>query len=235
MATNSKTALGGPLVHPDYAGDFANKPHGNHPDYVRVMKDFQETLETGYWTTVADASATAAIGGDVLGGTVVLTSTTLTDNDGASIQATSKIFKTVVGKKLWAEAKLQISDATQMDMFFGLVVDFATNPEDILTAANKIGFQKDDGDASILVKTTAASTTTSTDTTKDMVSATNVTLSMYYDGEGQVKFYVDHNLVATHTTNIPTVTMGPALFELSGDAVGTKSLTCDYVEVVMER
>ena len=51
-----------------------------------------------------------------------------------------------------------------------------------------------------------------------------------------MQFFVDRQLKATHTANIPeddNMTVG--LFHLSGVNTGTKTSTWDYVFVAMER
>ena len=118
-----------------------------------------------------------------------------------------------------------------MDAFVGLVQNFATNPENILTASNRIGFQINDGDASILCKTEAADTETNTDSGVDAANATDVTVGFKVIGTSSVEFYVNRQLVATHTTNIPTTELAFGLFELSGSVTGTMSMSVDYFGV----
>jgi len=59
-------------------------------------------------------------------------------------------------------------------------------------------------------KTTAASATTKTVTAVAPVAATYQMLSFAYYG-GSVKFYIAGTLVATHTTNLPTASIGARL------------------------
>jgi hypothetical protein len=135
---------------------FADLPVANNPDYVVYMDDFTGIAidKTNDWTELKDTNATVAIGADVLGGVVVLTSEATTDNDGASIQG-NEIFAVAAGRDIWFETKLFITDAEgdAMDVCVGLTVNFATNPEAMLTAADRIVFQINDGDSNILCKT----------------------------------------------------------------------------------
>jgi hypothetical protein len=110
--------------------------------------------KTNDWTELKDTNATVAIGADVLGGVVVLTSEATTDNDGASIQG-NEIFAVAADRDVWFETKLFITDAEgdAMDVCVGLTVNFATNPEAMLAAADRIVFQINDGDSNILCKT----------------------------------------------------------------------------------
>lgn len=215
---------------------FAELPQAFAPDYVSIFDDFTGIAvdSTNDWTVVKDTGAAVAIAADTANGALTLTSTATTDNDGASIQG-NEIFLPAASRVIWFETLLQVSDADQMDVMAGLSVNFATNPEAALAAADRICFQINDGNASILCKTESGGTETSTDSGVDAADATNVRLSIRVDGIGKAEFYVNRNLVATHTTNIPATEMTPALMEVSGDASGTKSMTVDYVMCVQDR
>lgn len=215
---------------------FSNLPVGNDPDYTVFYEDFIRAIDTtNDWAIVKDTGAAAAQVADALNGEWALTSTATTDNDGSSIQTVHEAWKLEDDKRLWFEARVKVSDADDMDAFVGLSLNFATNPEAVLAATDRVGFQIDDGNASILVKTEKDGTETSTDTGKDAADATYVKLGFYFDG-GFVHFYVNRSWVASHTTNIPDdENLSVSLFELSGSNTGTKSMTVDYVMVVKER
>jgi hypothetical protein len=89
---------------------FADLPVSNNPDYVVYMDDFTGIAidKTNDWTELKDTNATVAIGADVLGGVVVLTSEATTDNDGASIQG-NEIFAVAADRDVWFETKLFIT------------------------------------------------------------------------------------------------------------------------------
>ena len=199
-------------------------------DVVTYMDDFTGVAldSTNDWTVVKDSGASAGIGADVLNGVLELTSAATTDNDGASVQG-NEIFKAQADKTIWFETKLQCNGADQTDICVGLTVNFATNPEAMLTAADRICFQVDDGNASILCKTESGGTETSTDSGVDLVDNTYVKLSIRVSGTGQVFFYVDGTQVAVHTTNIPTTELALAAMSLSGSATGTRKTTIDYM------
>ncbi len=215
---------------------FEDLPQAMTPDYMSIFDDFNQVAidSTNDWTVVKDAGASVALAADTENGEVALTSAATTDNDGASIQG-NEIFLPESSRTIWFETKLKVSDADQMDVCAGLTVNFATNPEAMLTAADRICFQIDDGDASILCKTESGGTETSTDSGLDASDATFVTLGFRVSETGKVKFYVNRNLVATHTTNIPTTEMTIGIMELSGDATGTKSMNVDYVMAAQTR
>ena len=232
----------GPILFAGKDGNrkwFENLPVDKNPDYLCYIDDFTGvTLDTtNDWTLIKDSSATAAIGADLVNGTVVLTSQATTDNDGASLQG-NEIFAVSSSRDIWFETKLFITDAEgdAMDVCVGLTVNFATNPEAMLTAADRIVFQVDDGDSNIDCITEKDGTATTTDSGVDIVSGTNVTLGFHVKGTGSVEFFVNRNLVATHTANIPDdENLAIGVMELSGSATGTKSMTVDYLFAAQDR
>lgn len=192
-------------------------------DFVKVAVDDDDD-----WTVIKDTSASANVGADVVGGVLDLTSQATTDNDGASVQG-NEIFLPAADKTIWFETRLQNNKVDQSEICVGLTVNFATNPEAMLAAADRIVFQVDDGSASILCKTEAGGTETSTDSGVDLVNDTYVTLSIRVSGTGLVQFYVNHNLVAQHTTNIPATELAVAAMSISGDNLGTRRTRIDYL------
>ena len=203
---------------------------GADNDVVVYMDDFLGVAldSTNDWTVVKDSGATAGIVADTVNGVLELTSAATTDDDGASVQG-NEVFKVQADKVVWFETKLQCNDADQTDICVGLTVNFATNPEAMLAAADRIVFQVNDGDASILCKTESGSTETSTDSLVDLVDDTYVTLGFRVQSTGQVGFYVNRQLVATHTTNIPTTELALGAMSVSGSATGTRSTKVDYI------
>ncbi len=211
-------------------------PQGLDLDYIWVKDDFTGIAldATNDWTVVDDTGASAALVADSANGELALTSTATTDDDGASIQG-NEIFLPEDERIIWFKTRIKCNDADQTDIMAGLTVNFATNPEAALAAANRICFQVDDGDASILCKTEAAGTETSTDSGVDLVDNTYIVLAIRVNGTASVEFYIDDNKVATHTTNIPTTEMAVAAMSLSGSAVGTRATTLDYILAAQTR
>lgn len=230
----ANTHFSGPVL---YSGKGASTgawgtdlPIGVNLGVVELLDDFTGVAldTTNDWTVVKDSGAAAGIGADIQNGVLDLTSTATTDNDGASVQG-NEIFKATADKSIWFETVLQCNDADQTDICAGLTVNFATDPENMLTAADRIVFQVDDGNASILCKTESGGTETSTDSGVDLADNTNVTLSFKVSGTGLVQFYVNRNLVAQHTTNIPTTELAVAAMSLSGSNSGTRRTRIDYL------
>lgn len=207
-------------------------------DYSFEKWDFIRGLDISAtdWLIVKDSSAAVAVGADAVNGTCVITSNATTDDDGGSFQSIQECYQLLSGKQAWWECKFQISDATQSELYMGLSVAFATNPEAILSSANRIGFDKVDGSTRLRATATATSVSQVLDTGYDMVAATYVTVGFHWDGSGNVNFYLNRNYVGQMTSGLPTATaMALACYHLSGDANGTKTATIDYVSFAKER
>jgi hypothetical protein len=209
--------------------------------YFVVFDDFVGE-DTFIWTTVEDTSAVSGVLADAPNGVFELAGTA-SDDTGASIQLTNEVFDFSSGNEGWFETRIMLEDADQQDVYVGFTVNFATNPEAVLTAADRIGFQIDDGNASILCKTERSGTETSTDSGVDATDLTTATdpddsawikLGIHiYDtndsGGGTVEFWINDLKVATHTTNIPDDEyLSVAAFSLNGEAV-QNSLHVDYI------
>lgn len=212
---------------------FENLPIDRNPDYLVYMDDFTGIAldSTNDWTVIKDSSASAGIAADVVGGAVTLSSQATTDNDGASIQG-NEIFAVATDKDIWFETKITPTDAegNALEICVGLTVNFATNPEAMLTAADRIVFQVDDGDSNIDCVTEKDGTATTTDSGVDIESGTAVTLGFHVKSTGSVEFFVNRNKVATHTANIPDdENLALGAMQLSGSATGTKSMNIDYI------
>ena len=227
MATHHNT----PVLYSGFASGFKalrEMPISINPDYYCIEDDFVYELDTG-WVVVKDSGATVAIVADTIGGELAITSTATTDNDGGSVQG-NEIFAVATGKDMFFQTRIKNSDVDQSDICVGFTLNFATNPENMLTATDRIVFQVDDGDASILCKTEKDGTETSTDSGIDMVDDTYVKLGISCSGTGTVEFFVNDKLVATHSTNIPDdENLAIAAMSLSGSASGTRVTTIDYL------
>lgn len=226
------TRFKGPLLGARHSGNrefFEDLPLGVDLDHLVVFDDFNQVAvdSTNDWTVVKDTNATVAIGADAAFGTLVLTSEATTDDDGASIQG-NEIFLPAVGKKIWFEARFQGSTVADMEVFIGLSQNFATNPEAVKSASNFIGFVVADGSASLLCQSEVSDANTSTASGVTLADATYVTVGFVVDGTSSIKYFVNRELVATHTS-VPTTELALAAFELSGSITGTRSMTIDYI------
>lgn len=212
-------------------------PVGFDPDYIFFMDDFLGIVTnlTNDWTEIKDGSAaTTTVGADTQHGRLIMQSQATTNDSGASIQG-NEIYLPTLSKRIWFETKLQSSDADQQELFIGFCQNFVTNPEACLTASNRIGFQVDDGNASILCITEASDVENSANSDVDLADATDIILGMQIIGLSTVEFYVNRVLVQTLTTDVPATEMALAAYQLSGDASGTKSLSIDYIMTIVQR
>ena len=227
MATHHNT----PVLYSGYAAgykDLREMPMSINPDYYCIEDDFVYELDTG-WTVVKDSGASVAIVADTVGGELAITSAATTDNDGGSVQG-NEIFAVAADKNMFFQTRIKNNDVDQSDICVGFTVNFATNPENMLTATDRIVFQVDDGDASINCITEKNGTATTTDSGVDMADNTYVKLGIACSGTGKVEFFVNDKLVATHSTNIPDdENLAIAAMSLSGSASGTRATTIDYL------
>ena len=227
MATHHNT----PVLYSGYAAgykDLREMPMSINPDYFCLEDDFVYELDTG-WTVVKDSGAAVAIVADTVGGELAITSTATTDNDGGSVQG-NEIFAVAADKNMFFQTRIKNNDVDQSDICVGFTVNFATNPEAMLTAADRIVFQVDDGDASINCITEKDGTATTTDSGIDMADDTYIKLGIACSGTGKVEFFINDKLVATHSTNIPDdENLAIAAMSLSGSASGTRATTIDYL------
>jgi len=238
MSSNFDPPILGVNTADDAKEWYNNLPLTWDPDYMHFMDDFDRiAFDSGTdhrWTVVADTGASVAIEADTVGGRVNLASAATTDGDGASIQG-NEIYAVEAGRYIHLETLVEYHDADDCDFFFGLSENFSTNPEAVLTASNRIGFQITEGDASVLCITESGDAETSTDSQEDAADATEMTLGIRCIGTDIVEFYVNRIKVATHTTNIPTANMALAMAHISGSATGTFILHCDYIWATMTR
>lgn len=234
--------LRGPILNPkaeSYEPDLAwfnSMPSHLTPDYVQFMDDFLGIAVDGTndWTVVKDSSATVGIEADTVGGKLVITSQATTDNDGGSIQG-NETWAVALGRHIWLETVVNFHDADDCDFAFGFTENFATNPEAMESAANRICFRVVEGNASIICVTESGGSESTTDSEVDAADSTNVTLGIHVIGTGVVKFFVNRKEVAEHTTNIPTANMTIGLYHISGSTTGTFTMECDYIFALMSR
>lgn len=234
------THFTGPVLQTDLSRGnrewFSKLPVASGPDYAVYFNDFlvaQDYAATDWIVTTTEAGAgdaTEAIAADERSGALLLTNDAA-DNDLDALQSAEEFTSLTVGKRLWFETKLKISDATQSDLFVGLAITDTT----VLDTSDRVGFQKDDGDANIDVLTEKNGTETNTDSGVDIVADTYVTLGFYWDGVNKVKFFVNRSLVASHTTNVPDdENLALTIHIQNGEAVA-KTCTVDYFYVCQER
>lgn len=204
-------------------------------DPTKVHEYFSDfdVYAAGDWTvTETDAGSTEALtDGD--GGQLLLT-VTAADNDCISMQHVGEAFLMALGKKAWFKARFKVSDATQSDVLFGLVIR-DTSP---LINTDGVFIRKDDGDTNIDFIVNKNSTESSVEGVGTLVSDTFISVGWYWDGVDTFAIFVNDAQVGTLSytaASFPddeelTVTMHIQ----NGEAVA-KTMTVDYILASKER
>lgn len=193
------------------------------------FEDF-DYFTAGDWTiTETDAAATEALtDGD--GGLLLITNTAA-DDDLVSLQKKGESFLFVAGKKLFFEARLKVSDATQSDIVVGLQLT-DTTPLDV---TDGVFFIKADGAKTVSFRVEKNNTATAVNV-GSMADNTFIRLGFYYNGVDAVQYFVNGVYGGSSAvTNLPddeelTVTMS-----LQNGEAAAKTMTVDYIYVAKER
>lgn len=209
---------------------------GSPTKYHQYFNDFDTYAAADWSITTVEAGAGSASEAvtDYDGGALLITNDDA-DNDRDVFFLAGESFKFVAGKKLWFEAKFQVSDATQSDVFMGLSISTATDP--VGTApTDGVFFRKDDGDTNldfVVTKDSTATTSTAIDTLAD---ATDITVSFYYNGVDNIAVWTDGALVDNvAVTNLPDDEILAAFFAIQNGEAVAKTMTIDYIHVAKER
>ncbi len=161
----------------------------------------------------------------------LLLTTDANEDDGITLQFQGEPFKLNTGcRTLYFMARLQASEATQIDWLAGLCI---TDTTPLGGMTDGIYFEKLDGSTSMSCTTEKNSSETQTDSIGTFAAATDVTLEFYYDkATASVYFYVDGELVATHTTNIcDDEDLTPTMQVLAGSAAA-RTLTIKQIRAI---
>ncbi|MGV0982630.1 MAG: hypothetical protein ACOYB0_09740 [Polynucleobacter sp.] len=179
------------------------------------------------FTTACEYTVTA-IGADtivqgIVAGRRALITTAAAANSGVNLQTVGTPFQLASGKKLYFGAKLTFNTADGNDFFVGLASTdtaiIAAHAIDI--GASAAGWYALSSTALVAYNEIHANSKT---TTATPVLDTNPHIYEFlYDGTN-LNFYLDHALVAQHTTYVPTVVMAPSIV-LQSSAVGAAE-TC---------
>ena len=148
----------------------------------------------------------------------LLFTTDANENDGINAQLDGESFKlNAACRALHFYAKLQASEATQLDFLIGLCI---TNTNLLGGMTDGIYFEKLDGGTGISCVTEKDSTETQTDDVGTLAAATDVELEFFYDPvAGTIEFFVNGISVATHSANIcDDEDLTPSFQVLAGDA-----------------
>lgn len=215
--------IAGNIVYIDKSAHLRRVLHAVGPDVIQFSERFVRPLISASdtlldWTTTlveAGAGESTITKPDGVDGGLLFT-TDAADNDGISLQLKGEGFKLNTNcKMLYFLARLQASEATQLDWLAGLCI---TDTTLLGGMTDGIYFEKLDGNTTMSCTTEKNSTETQTDSIGTFAAATDVTVEFYYDGTS-VEFFVNGVSVAQHTTNIcDDEDLTPSIEVLAGDA-----------------
>ena len=193
----------------------------------RIPVASADTL-AGWTTTLVEAGAgesTVTAATTVNGGGLLIT-TDAADNDGVNLQMQGEAFQLAASSLIVIRAVLQISEATQSDLFVGLSI----TATDILGGVtDSIGFRKVDASTTLTALLEKNSTET-TATAHTMVADTDVTLELVCNGLS-ADFYVNGTPITQPAlTNLPDdELLSPAIHFLAGSVNAKTCLVKEFV------
>lgn len=198
------------------------------------LNDFDTYVAADWVVSETDSAATEALtAGD--GGLLLITNTAA-DNDAVTLQKTPSGFAFSATKRAWFSSRFKVSDATQSDIQFGMVI-VDTSP---LDATDGIYFQKDDGAATVdvYVRKNATTGSNKASSVTTLADDTYIVLQWYYDGAGRL-FYGANNVnlgsMDASSTYFPDATNITVSFTLQNGEAVAKTMTVDYLFAVFER
>lgn len=210
-------------------GVYFNLPFPDPSRYIFEHYDFFNYVAGDWTVTKTDAGATQALSNG-LGGQLLITNTAA-DDDLVSLQRTNRVYTLTAGKQTFFKTRFKVSDATQSDVLFGIVLNDTTP----FAHTDGIVFRKDDGDAQIDFASTKNSVSSSATNIGTLVSDTFIELGFWFDGKN-FHLYVDgikkEIITSAIFCNDELLTQTMAL--QNGEAVA-KTMTIDYITVAQER
>jgi hypothetical protein len=200
--------------------------------FIVYWNDFHN-YTAGDWTvteTTAGATQATTAGN---GGLIALV-TEANDDDVNQLQLNQETFKIIAGKKSWFKARFKVSDVTQTDVYFGLII---TDTSVAGGVTDGLYFRKADGAATMIHVLEKDSAESSSGTVATLVNDTFVTAAFYYNGKDAVEVFIDDVKQFTHTTltNLCDDEELAVTITLQNGEAGAKTLTTDYVLAVSER
>ena len=198
------------------------------------FNDFM-TYNSGDWTiTTAEdgtGSATEAMTSGA-GGQFLITNAA-GDNDADFFNLKGESFKLSSSKRAYFSARFKVSDATQSDFVMGLQIT-DTSP---LAVSDGVFFIKDDGDTNLDFIVEKDSTSTDTTAIHTMADDTFVTVAWYIDPISSLVYYSVNNAepVGVVNTNLPDDEELTVSFGIQNGAAAAKTMTIDYITVIVER
>ena len=202
--------------------------------YYGYFNDFM-TYASGDWTiTTTEAgsgNASEALTSQA-GGALLLTNDDA-DNNLDFLQLKGESFKLSSSKRAYFSARFKVSDATESDFVMGLQITDTTP----LATTDGVFFIKDDGDTNLDFIVEKDSTSTDTTAIHTMADDTFVVATWFIDSDASKVYYSINNAepVAVVNTNLPDDEELTVSFGIQNGAAAAKTMTIDYVTVMIER
>ena len=198
------------------------------------FNDFM-TYNSGDWTitTTEDGTGSATEAMTSGAGGQFLITNAAGDNDHDFFNLKGESFKLSSSKRAYFSARFKVSDATQSDFVMGLQIT-DTSP---LAVSDGVFFIKDDGDTNLDFIVEKDSTSTDTTAIHTMADDTFVTVAWYIDPISSLVYYAVNNAepVGVVNTNLPDDEELTVSFGIQNGAAAAKTMTIDYVTVIVER
>lgn len=231
--------------------EMENFPYG--PTWYGFWEDFNDeyaltsnlpVAASSPWIGTALNSGTFAQTTDEKFGVAVISGAATTDNSGAQIQLDMETFSLTAGKALRSLGKFKLSESTQNEVLIGFCITDTTLLDGTgtlaagLTFTDGVGFYKPDGETNLygFIRRDSVQISTgaySFDPTTYNVLSFEVQPSSGTAATANVSFFINGVSIGTlSTTTAPQESeevLALSVAFLSGDALGTKTATLDYV------
>lgn len=210
------------------------QPYPSDQTYYGYFNDFM-SYNSGDWTiTTTEAgsgNASEAITSEA-GGALLITNDDA-DNDADFFNLKGESFKLSSSKRAFFSARFKVSDATQSDFVIGLQIT-DTSP---LAVSDGVFFQKDDGDANLDFVVEKDSTETKASAVATVEDDTYIVVSWFIDPDRSSVYYSINNAepVAVVNSNLPDDEELTVSFGIQNGAAAAKTMSVDYISVMIER
>jgi len=199
----------------------------------RYFNDFYDYTAADWTITTTETgggSATEALS-DAAGGVLLITNDDA-DNESDEFQKDGEAFQLVVGKPLWFEARMRVSEATEVDFLVGLCITDTTLIDGL---SDGVYFLKDDGDTAIDYHCEKDSGD-STGNTGVNLSTAYRKYGIHFNGAGQVDYWLDGVRVASVTgANVPDDELLSISFAIQNGDGNARNLSVDYIKCFQVR
>jgi len=213
-------------------------------DAHRFMDDFCNLPDITYdwdlFQSPGSSGVNALACGDAVNGVLEIV-TEGDDDDNGELTQQCECWKLVDNYPFYAELRFKLSDADEIDFWFGLITGsagyFAGPPNDYVV------FKIEDGDDSLYFSNYADGAGNDTDTGQDLDDDTWYRIAFHWDGEGNLRYFVIEDgdfpqtilatgTITTHIVQDEELTLG---FGIQAGEAAAKTLSVDYIKASQKR